>query len=146
VLKSAELREIYDKTEQFVGPKKAKKIPTEGQRYMSAFSEATSYSVFIIMTLLFVQQHQQFAKQMTIGLLLVFSSCSVQLKMPKEVNADENVVIQAMNFLPLDRYCYFEIAYLVKMLYPSLFNLTLNISRLVDAEPSVLFKQNILRA
>ena len=51
-----------------------------------------------------------------------------------------------MNWLPLDRYCYFEIAYLVKMLYPSLFNLTLNISRLVDAEPSVLFKQNILLA
>lgn len=77
---------------------------------------------------------------MTIGLLLVFSYMSVQLKMPKEVNQDENVVIKLMNWLPLDNYCYFEIAHLVKMIYPSLFNLTLNISRLVDAEPSLLFK------
>lgn len=76
---------------------------------------------------------------MTIGILISFIYVTVQLKMPKEVNSDENVVIQTINSLPfLNKYCYFEIAFLLKnMLFSSLFNMTLNISRIVDVEPIV---------
>ena len=85
---------------------------------------------------------------MTIGGLIVFSYATVMLKMPKEVNEDENVVIQLVNKLPfLNRYCYFEIGYLLKIvLYPSLFNMTLNISRIIDVEPIIEFKRRILDA
>ena len=44
---------------------------------MSAFGEVQSYTIFIIMTLMLVEQHQQFAKQMTIGLLIAFTYCTV---------------------------------------------------------------------
>lgn len=41
----------------------------------------------------------------------------------------------------LDRFCYFELNYLLKqVLFPSLFNMTLNVSRLVDVEPTAEFK------
>lgn len=85
---------------------------------------------------------------MTIGLLLVFSYACVQLKMPKEVNADENIVIQAVNYLPFfDGFCYFEIIHILRScIYPSLFNMTLNISRLIDKEPSLEFKRKIIEA
>ena len=85
---------------------------------------------------------------MTIGLLLIFTYSTVQLKMPKEVHAQENVVIQTVISLPfLNRFTYFEIAYILKtVLYPSLFNLTLNISRVIDVEPILEFKRRILDA
>ena len=115
---------------------------------MSAFSEVSSYSIFVIMTVMLVEQYQQFAKQMTIGLLIAFTYMTVQLKMPKEVNADENIVIQLVNQLPfLNKYCYFEIAFLLKnTLFPSLFNMTLNVSRIIDVEPIIEFKRRILDA
>ena len=148
VLKNPARREVYDKTEIFIRTKHAKKVPTEGQRYMSAFAETSSYTIFIFMTLMLVQQHQQFAKQMTIGLLLVFTYSTVQLKMPKEVNSEENIIIQIVDMLPfLNRFCYFELAYVLKIvLYPSLFNLTLNVSRIIDVEPIIEFKRRILDA
>ena len=68
--------------------------------------------------------------------------------MPKEVNSDENFVIQVVDRLPfLNNFCYFEIAFILKnILYPSLFNLTLNISRIIDVEPIIEFKRRILDA
>lgn len=68
--------------------------------------------------------------------------------MPKEVNSDENFVIQVVNRLPfLNNFCYFEIAFILKnLIYPSLFNLTLNISRIIDVEPIIEFKRRILDA
>lgn len=68
--------------------------------------------------------------------------------MPKEVNADENIVVQAVSYLPfLDGFCYFEIIHILRScIYPSLFNMTLNISRLVDKEPSLEFKRKIIEA
>jgi len=85
---------------------------------------------------------------MTIGLLLVFTYSTVQLKMPKEVNSEENIIIQIVDMLPfLNRFCYFELAYVLKIvLYPSLFNLTLNVSRIIDVEPIIEFKRRILDA
>ena len=77
VLEIPARREVYDKTEMFITRKNAKKAPTEGQRYMSAFAEVQSYTIFIIMTLMLVEQHQQFAKQMTIGLLIAFTYTTV---------------------------------------------------------------------
>lgn len=85
---------------------------------------------------------------MTIGLLLIFTYSTVQLKMPKEVNAEENIIIQLVDMLPfLSRFCYFELAFVLRtVLYPSLFNLTLNVSRIVDVEPIIEFKRRILDA
>ena len=85
---------------------------------------------------------------MTIGTLLTFAYCTVDLKMPKEVNLDENIVIQAVNFLPfLNQYCYFEIGYILKsVIYPSLFNTVLNVARLIDVEPLLEFKAKMMSA
>ena len=47
----------------------------------------------------------------------------------------------------LNKFCYFELAHVLKIvLYPSLFNLTLNISRIIDVEPIIEFKRRILDA
>lgn len=95
-----------------------------------------------------VQDHQHFAKQITIGLLIAFSYATVSLKLPKEVNEAENIIVQIFDYVPFcGNYCYFEIAYLLKIvLYPSLFNMTLNVSRIIDIEPSLEFKMRILGA
>ena len=68
--------------------------------------------------------------------------------MPKEVNDEENIVIQTVNrFGLLNNYCYFELGYILKIvIYPSLFNVTLSLSRIIDVEPSLLFKGRILEA
>ena len=85
---------------------------------------------------------------MTIGGLLTFAYCTVELRMPKEINADENVVIQVVNYFPfLNHLCYFEIGYILKtVIYPSFFNTTLNISRIIDVEPLIEFKKKMLEA
>ena len=47
----------------------------------------------------------------------------------------------------MDRFCYFEVAYLLRVvIYPSLFNMTLNLSRVVDIEPLIEFKKRMLIA
>lgn len=53
-----------------------------------------------------------------------------------------------MNYLPfLNHLCYFEISYILKsVMYPSIFNTTLNISRIVDVEPLIEFKKKMLEA
>ena len=147
-LKNPTLREQYDKSETFIRKKTLKKAPTEGQRYMTAFGEINNYVVFIFLTTMLVQDHQHFAKQITIGLLIAFSYATVSLKLPKEVNEAENLIIQFFDWVPFcGNYCYFEIAYLLKIvLYPSLFNMTLNVSRIIDIEPSLEFKMRILGA
>lgn len=121
-------------------------MPTEGQAYMAAFGEASTFLVFVVMTGLLLEQHQQFAKQMTIGSLLTFIFMAVQLKMPKEVNAEENVVIQLINLCkPLRHLTYFELGYILKVIiYPSLFNTTMNIARIIDVEPTQLFKLKLV--
>ena len=85
---------------------------------------------------------------MTVGLLLAFSYAVVMLKMPKEANQEENFVIQIIRYFKyMDRFCYFEVAYLLRVvIYPSLFNMTLNLSRVVDIEPLIEFKKRMLIA
>ena len=55
VLQIPARREVYDKTEMFIKRKNARSVPTEGQRYMSAFGEVGSFTIFIVMTLMLVQ-------------------------------------------------------------------------------------------
>lgn len=57
MLKKPELREIYDKQEDFVKAKKMSKKPTPGVRYFAAFQELSFYSIFVLMTLMMVQSH-----------------------------------------------------------------------------------------
>jgi len=85
---------------------------------------------------------------MTIGTLILFGYSCVQLKMPKEVNEDENEIIKFVNMLPfLNGFTFFEINYVLKhIIYPSLFNTVLNISRVIDVEPAIEFKRRLLEA
>ena len=85
---------------------------------------------------------------MTIGAMLTFAYLTVELRMPKEINADENIVIQGVNYLPfLNHLTYFELGFVLKtVIYPSLFNTSLNISRLIDVEPLIEFKKKMLEA
>lgn len=47
----------------------------------------------------------------------------------------------------MNHLCYFEISYILKtVMYPSIFNTTLNISRIVDVEPLIEFKKKMLEA
>ena len=47
----------------------------------------------------------------------------------------------------LNSFTYFELAYVLKhIIYPALFNTVLNISRLIDVEPSIEFKRRLLEA
>ena len=139
-------REMYDKSETFVRKKTVKKAPTEGARYMDAYKELGSFVIFMVLTFMIVQQHQNFAKQTTIGSLLLFSYLIVQLKMPKEAMQEENIVIQAANAIPYVKdFTYFEIVYMLKsVLYPSIFQLVLRISSQVDVEPTAKFKEGLL--
>jgi hypothetical protein len=58
VLTKANLRELYDKTEQFVRKRvDPQMVPSEGARYLGALSEVSSYSMFVIMMFLFVEKH-----------------------------------------------------------------------------------------
>lgn len=84
VLTKPHLRELYDKTETFVRKKyDPKMVPSEGSRYFSSLSEVSSYSMFVLVMFFFIEKHQNFAKSMTISTLILFATCSVQLKMPK---------------------------------------------------------------
>lgn len=58
------LRELYDKTETFIRKKteKTHHNPSQGSRYLGAFSDLGSYSIFIIMMSVYVDKHQYFAK------------------------------------------------------------------------------------
>jgi hypothetical protein len=48
--------------------------------------------MFIIMMALYVEKHQNFAKQMTIVSLLVFATISFQLKAPLEGEEENQIV------------------------------------------------------
>lgn len=115
VLTKPTLRELYDKTETFVRKKYDPKfVPSEGSRYFSALSETSSYSMYVVIMFLFIENHQNFAKQMTISTLILFATISVQLKMPRLGTTDSQVV-QIVNSIPFfDRFCYFELNYLIK--------------------------------
>lgn len=115
VLTKPNLRELYDKTETFVRKKYDPKfVPSEGSRYFSALSESSSYSMYVFVMFLFVETHQNFAKQMTISTLILFVTISVQLKMPRLGTTDSEVV-QIVNSIPFfNRFCYFELNYLIK--------------------------------
>ena len=148
VLKRPDLRELYDKTEKFIRKKfNPSHVPSEASRYFNALGEVSNYSMFVIVMFLFVEKHQNFAKQMTIATLLFFATVSVQLKMPRSGN-QESQVIQAVNALPfLDKFCYFEINFIIKsIMYGSLFNAILHISRMIDVDPEIALKGKILAA
>jgi hypothetical protein len=148
VLKKPHLRELYDKTEMFIRKKQDPAwVPSEGSRYFKALGEIASYSMYILIMFLFVEQHQDFAKSMTISTLIVFAFCSVQLKMPKQGD-QESWVVTMINSVPLlDRFCYFEINYMLKsILYSNLFNSILHISRISDVNPKIALKQQIMES
>ena len=53
------LRELYDKTETFIRKQNEKTFlnPSQGSRYLSAFTGMGTYTVFIIMMSLYVEKH-----------------------------------------------------------------------------------------
>jgi hypothetical protein len=60
---------------------------------MGAFAETSSYSMYVFIMLVFVERHQHFAKQVVTTSLLIFGAITVNIKMPKENNAEDNFVI-----------------------------------------------------
>ena len=146
------LRELYDKTETFIHKKQEKSIhnPSQGNRYLSAFTDLGSYSIFIIMMSIYVDKHQNFAKQMTIVSLLFFATITFQLKAPKEGD-EENYIIKLTNSIPaLDSFTFFELSYIVKsIIYPVVFQAALFMSRMIDLDPLIQIRailQNSQRA
>lgn len=103
--------------------------------------------MYVIIMFLFVESHQNFAKQMTISTLILFATISVQLKMPR-LGTTETQVVQLVNRIPfLDRFCYFEINYLIKsIIYGGIFNAILHISRMIDVNPEIAMKAKILES
>jgi hypothetical protein len=57
-------------------------------------------------------------------------------------------VVQLINRIPLlDRFCYFEINYVIKsIIYSSVFNAILHISRMIDVNPEIAMKSKILES
>ena len=52
------LKELYDKTETFIRKKtRSKFTPTEGERYISAFKELSSYAGYVFFMFVLVEQH-----------------------------------------------------------------------------------------
>lgn len=78
LVKRPNLRELYDKTEIFIRKNLEKTIhnPSQGTRYLSAFKDLGSFSMFMVMMAVVVDKHQNFAKQVVISSLLVFASFS----------------------------------------------------------------------
>jgi len=147
VLQKEKLRELYDKTELFIRKKyDPARVPSEGSRFFKAIGEISSYAMYIIIMFLFVENHQNFAKSMTISTLLVFSMTSVSLKMPQQ--EQEGWFFQTIGKISfLDSFCYFEINYIIKkVLYSNMFNSILHISRISDINPEIALKEQILNA
>ena len=137
VLKKPSLRELYDKTELFIRKKyDPARVPSQASRFFKALAEISTYSMYVIIMFFMVESYQNFAKSMTISTLIVFSMASIQLKMPTE-GSQENWFIQLINKVPfLDRFCYFEINYMIKkIVYSNIFNCILHISRISDENP-----------
>lgn len=78
LVKKPNLRELYDKSEIFIRKSTERTMhnPSQSGRYLSSFSELGSYTMFVVMMVLFVEKHQNFAKQVTISSLLVFATLS----------------------------------------------------------------------
>ena len=56
VVLDAELKELYDKTETFIRKKtRSQHMPTEGQRYIQAFKELSSYAGFVFFMFILVE-------------------------------------------------------------------------------------------
>ena len=144
-----DLRELYNKNEIFLrkGLENSPLYPSKGQRYLSAFSELSTFSVFIIITMFYVEKHQNFAKKCVIGSLLIFATIAFSLKEPREGD-DDNSVVKFINDSELFAdLTFFELSYLVKsVVFPSIFQMALHMSRMVDKNPLEGLQMRLRRA
>lgn len=94
-MKKPNLRELYDKTEIFIRKPLVNTFhnPSQGSRYLTAFKDMASFSMFMIIMAFYVEPHQNFCKQVVIGSLLFFATLAFQMKVPKEGD-EENFVVQ----------------------------------------------------
>jgi hypothetical protein len=93
-VKKPYLRELYDKTEIFIRKplEKTYHNPSQGSRYLSAFKDLASFSMFMIIMAFYVEKYQNFCKQVVIGSLLFFATIAFQLKVPKEGDEENQIV------------------------------------------------------
>jgi hypothetical protein len=58
-VKKPSLRELYDKTETFIRKPLEKTFhnPSQGSRYLSAFKDLGSFSMFVLMMAFYVESH-----------------------------------------------------------------------------------------
>lgn len=91
-----------------------------------------------------VEKHQNFAKQCTIISLLIFATLAIQLKLPKEGDKENSIIGGVKVLRSLDGFTYFELNFIIKQIvYPSIFSMALNVSRMVDMDPASVIKNNL---
>lgn len=149
MLERQELRDIYDRSEIFIGDKKSelKVKPSEGSQYMQSFSKIGEYAMFVLLLKFSVEEHQQFAKQAVITSMLIFAFMSVQLKMPRESSGEETVIVEwVKKFDFLNGMTYFELNHIItRLVYPGIYHMVMHVSRMVDQAPEVAMKLKLLR-
>ena len=100
--------------------------------------------MFILFMSFSVEKHQSFAKQITISSLLIAATVCVYLKLPKE-GGQENELIQLVDKISFfDGFTYFELNFILKTLvYPAIFSMAMNVSRMVDIDPQNVIRVNL---
>ena len=146
VMSKPALRELYDKSETFIRPtlETSKYNPSQGTRYLQACQDLLHFSMFILFMSFSVEKHQSFAKQITISSLLIAATVCVYLKLPKE-GGQENELIQLVDKISFfDGFTYFELNFILKTLvYPAIFSMAMNVSRMVDIDPQNVIRVNL---
>lgn len=138
MLKNPRLRELYDKTEFFIRRdfEATQLNPGQGERYLQSFGELSFFSFFVIALVMYVEKHQNFAKQVVIGSMLFFGWVIFSLKEPIE-GEEENQVVEFVSSLDFAKeYTIFEIVYILKrVVFPAFYQMALNMSRVFDTNP-----------
>lgn len=59
LVNNPKLRELYDKTEIFIRKEfeKSQLNPSQGERYLMSFSDLSSFSMFLIFLVMYVEKH-----------------------------------------------------------------------------------------
>ena len=143
VMSKPALRELYDKTETFIRPtyETSKYNPSQATRYLQACQDLLHFGMFILFMSFSVEKYQNFAKQVTISSLLIAATVCVYLKLPKEGNQENDLILWVDTVRWLDDFTYFELNFVLKtIVYPAIFSMAMNVSRLVDIDP-----QNVVR-
>lgn len=119
--------------------------PSQGSRYLSAFKDLGSFSMFLVVMSFYVEKYQNFCRQVVIGSLLIFATVAFELKVPKESDEENQVVRIANRISILKSFTLFEISYIIRsIIYPCIFQAALHMSRMIDIDPKIKIKSRLV--